>query len=69
MELIFPGSRWCPVHRADNRAAILADCLDNVVFLRTHKPLGLHGLLQGYLSEPWLRLCYFHISKTKMSEY
>jgi hypothetical protein len=41
---MFLGSKEWPVRRAD-----LTDCLDNVGSLTSHNPIGLQGLLRGYL--------------------
>jgi hypothetical protein len=43
-----PGGKERPALKADNLTAFLwADCLKNVEASKSHKPLGLHGLLQG----------------------
>jgi hypothetical protein len=45
---MFLGSYVWLVRRADNLTAI-ADCLDNVGSLTSHNPIGLQGLLWGWL--------------------
>jgi hypothetical protein len=47
--LMFLGSRSRLVPRADFFTAIWPDYPDKVGFLKSHKPLGLHGLLRGSL--------------------
>jgi hypothetical protein len=47
-KIMFLGSRVPPVHRDDN-FHLWADCLDNVEFLTSHNPIGLHSLLWGEL--------------------
>jgi hypothetical protein len=43
---IFLGSKTQPARKADNLAAI---CESIVRSSKSHKPIGLHGLLQGWL--------------------
>jgi hypothetical protein len=38
-----------PERNADDLTTMCADCLDNVGSLTSHNPIGLHGLLRGYL--------------------
>jgi hypothetical protein len=38
-----------PARKADNLTAIWADCLEDVGASTSHIPMGLHGLLQGWL--------------------
>jgi hypothetical protein len=42
-----PGGKGRPALKADHH--LLADCLENVGASIPHNPIGLHGLLQGYL--------------------
>jgi hypothetical protein len=42
--IVFLGSRARPVRGADN---LTANCVANVGSSTSHKPIGLHGLLQG----------------------
>jgi hypothetical protein len=44
---MFLGSKVRPVHGTDNFTAIYEPILDNVGFLTSHNPIGLHGLLRG----------------------
>jgi hypothetical protein len=68
--LCFPwGTNWIYIYcgrklmflvrRADNLTAIWADCLDNVEFLTSHNPIGLHGLLRR-----WLYFLLFYLLET-----
>jgi hypothetical protein len=42
-----PEGKGRPARKADNLIANWADCLGNVGALKSHNPMGLHGLLQG----------------------
>jgi hypothetical protein len=46
-KLMSLGSSSRRVRRPNNLTAIWADCLDNVEFLTSHNPTGLHGRLRG----------------------
>jgi hypothetical protein len=46
---------------------MLADSLDNVGASTSHNPMGLHGLLQGYLHFTYL--LYFFTFTRKVKEY
>jgi hypothetical protein len=47
---MFLGSKVRRVRRSDDRTAIcVVDCLDNVGSLTSHNPIGLQGLLRGWL--------------------
>jgi hypothetical protein len=39
-----PGGKGRPVRKVDN---LTANCLENVGASTSHKPMGLHGLVQG----------------------
>jgi hypothetical protein len=41
-----PGGEGRLVHKADNLTTI---CLENMGALTSHNPMGLHGMLHGYL--------------------
>jgi hypothetical protein len=43
------GGKGRPARKANNLTHLLwADCLENVGTSKSHNPMGLHGLLQGY---------------------
>jgi hypothetical protein len=47
----FSGGKWRPARKADNLTVICElQCTENVGASTSHNPLGLHGLLHGYLS-------------------
>jgi hypothetical protein len=46
---MFLGDRSRLMRRADNLTAMWADCQNNVEFLTFDNPIGLRGLLTGYL--------------------
>jgi hypothetical protein len=43
------GGKGRPACKAENVTAVWADCLENMGTLTSYNPMGLHGLLQGYL--------------------
>jgi hypothetical protein len=50
---MFLGSKVQPVCRVDN---LRVDCLDSVGSLTSQNPIGLHGLLRG-----WLQFVAVHV--------
>jgi hypothetical protein len=56
--IMFVRSRARPVLRADKQLHLWANCLDNVRYLVSHKPIRFHCLLRGQIAKGKMLRCH-----------